>query len=183
MQVLSVLSKPALAQGPSTSMIGQAMPLQYSTDSCINCGRIEIVMRGCPSTNHPNRCAACRDKQVAKQQIAFGKLHIAKHKLPHILAMRIYDYVYCHISHRHARRRFLYAIILKGKDSTRSSLHRLHHQLAAQTKAWHTSNDWYRLCIWGHRSDFWSELTDWVIGMDTRQPKSWCPWCHGSGCF
>ena len=159
------------------------MTWQYSTDSCISCGRIEIVMRGCPCTNQPYRCTACRDKQVAKQQITVGKLHIAKHKLPHMLVMRVYRYVDCHKSHGQARRRFLLAIILQGKGNTHSSLQMIHQQLAAQTKAWYNSHDWYRLGIWGHRSDLWSKLTDWVIGTDTRQPKSWCPWCHGSGCF
>ena len=99
-----------------------------------------------------------------------------------MLVMRIYGYVNYHISHGHARRRFLFAAILKGKGNTHSSLQMLHQQLTAQNKAWYTGDDWYRLGIWGHRSDFWLKLTDWVIGMDTRQPKSWCLWCHGSGC-
>ena len=102
-------------------MIGQAMTWQYSTDSCISCGRIEIVMRGCPCTNQPYRCTACRDKQVAKQQITVGKLHIAKHKLPLMLVMRVYRYVDCHKSHGQARRRFLLAIILQGKGNTHTA--------------------------------------------------------------
>ena len=161
----------------------QPMASPFNTNPCTSCGRVEIVMRSCPGTNHPYRCTACRDKHAAKQQTTLGKLHIANHKLPQLLVMHVYGYLNRRICHSHARRKFLLAITMQGKGNTHSSLYKLHQQLAAQPNARPSSDDWYRLRIWGYRSDLWTKLTDLVIGIDARQPKTWCPWCHGNGCI
>ena len=160
----------------------QAMALLIRTDTCISCGRKEIFMRSCPGTNYPYQCASCRDERVARHQSSFGKLHITQQKLPHRLAMHICEYVHQQVSHSHTRRRFLLTMTLRGKAEAHSNLQTLHGQLAAHRNVWHSNTQWYKLGIFGLRSDLFTRLVDLVIGPETMQVKHWCPWCHGSGC-
>ena len=66
---------------------------------------------------------------------AFGKLHITRHKLPHNLAIHVYQYVHGKATHRHARRRIMFARLLQGKVESPSSVAALHNSLAAPITA------------------------------------------------
>ena len=163
-----------MAQGQiRQSMSNQAMGIR-GTNTCTSCGRVETAMRSCLGNKY--QCTSCLDARVARHQICFGKLHITKHKLPHLLAMHIYHYVHGQASHRHSRRRILFARLLQGKVEAPSSLATLHNSLSTPIVAWH------QLGMFGPRANLYTRLTDLVIGPDTRQVRTWCPWCHGAGC-
>ena len=163
-----------MAQGQiRQSMSNQAMGIR-GTNTCTSCGRVETAMRSC--LGNKCQCTSCLDARVARHQICFGKLYITKHKLPHLLAMHVYHYVHGQASHRHSRRRILFARLLQGKVEAPSSLATLHNSLSKPIIAWH------QLGMFGPRANLYTMLTDLVIGPDTRQVRSWCPWCHGTGC-
>ena len=146
------------------------------TTTCTICGRIEQAARSC--MGHQIKCSCCMDAMVSRHQLSFAKLHITKHKLPHVLATHVYQYLHGKATHRHAKRRIMFARFLQGKVETPSSLAALHHSLAAPIIEWHQSESG----MFGHRANLFNRLTDLVIGPDTRQVRSWCPWCHGTGC-
>ena len=146
------------------------------TNTCTICGRIEPAARSCMGQQF--KCSSCMDAMVSRHQLSFAKLHITKHKLPHFLATHVYQYLHGKATHRHAKRRIMVARFLQGKVETPSSLAALHHSLAAPIIEWHQSESG----MFGHRANLFNRLTDLVIGPDTRQVRSWCPWCHGTGC-
>ena len=168
-----VRREPFGARSDLTSMRDQAMG-PHCANTCTSCGRRETAMRSCPGNQY--QCTSCLDERVARHQISFGKLHITKHKLPHTLAMHVYRYVHGQASHRHSRRRILFALLLQGKVEAPSSLATLHNSLSTHINAWH------QLGMFGPRANLYTKLTDLVIGPDTRQARPWCPWCHGTGC-
>ena len=148
----------------------------WDSTTCNICGRIEQAARSCMGQR--SKCSSCMVAMVTRHQLSFAKLNITKHKLPQVLATHVYLYLHGNTTHRHAKRRIMFARFLQGKVETPSSLAALHHALALPSTALHQAESG----MFGRRTNLFNRLTDLVIGPDTMQARSWCPWCHGNGC-
>ena len=83
-----------------------------NTTVCTTCGRIEQAARGCAGARR--QCSSCRYAGATRHRISFVKLHIGR-KLPQLLAAHVYLFLHGNTTHRHTKRRIMFARLIQGK--------------------------------------------------------------------